>query len=752
MKRAVTVLSLTALCALASGCTKKLEEPPPPPKKQAASPVDASAEYVGTAACTECHQDQHDAWQGSHHDLAMQRANESTVLGDFDDTKARYYDETARFFRREGRYWVEAVGADGQLAEFPVVYTFGVEPLQQYLVELEPGRLQSFPYAWDTRAEAEGGQRWFHLQPEEYIEPGDALHWTGPSYNWNHACADCHSTALKKNYDRASRRFSTEYFEIDVGCEACHGGGARHVRLVEAEGDLSNGAGFERRFPTAADRAWVFEDGRDIAVLHSGQSREPEACAPCHSRRADLGGGYESFHDRYRLAVLDELLYFDDGQIEDEVYVYGSFLQSKMHAAGVVCSDCHDAHSARLRTEGNALCTRCHQSQGYDDPRHHFHDVGGEGSLCTDCHMPERTYMVIDDRGDHRFGLPQPALAAEVGAPDACTSCHQGKSAKWAQRHINKHFDKRAEHGFARAFHAARRQEPEGEPALVELVAAGTAPAIVRATALLELRNLRSPALPALLMRASTDDSPLVRRSVAVAGRELPPEQRVEIVRPLLRDDARTVRVEAVGTLLGTDAREWRTTDQYALRRATTEYLQARAFNADRGEGLADLAHVAALAGDIRHAEDNLREALELDPTFTAAYVNLADLFRSTQRDADAETVLRHGLKKASDRPAIEFALGLTLIRLQRRDEAMLHLKNAYELRPETIRFGYVYAVAQFDTGKRQEALRTLEQMHKRFPANREVLQLLAGYNQQMGREAAAKKYAERLQELGVPN
>ena len=217
-------------------------------------------------------------------------------------------------------------------------------------------------------------------------------------------------------------------------------------------------------------------------------------------------------------------------------------------------------------------------------------------------------------------------------------------------------------------------------------------------------------------------------------------------------DEARTVRVEAVGTLLGADAREWRATDQYALRRATTEYLQARAFNSDRGEGLADLAHVAALAGDLRHAESNLREALDLDPTFTAAYVNLADLYRSTERDAEAETVLRHGLKKAADRPAIEFALGLTLVRLQRHDEAMLHLRNAYEQRPETIRFGYVYAVAQFDTGKQQGALRTLEQMHKRFPANREVLQLLAGYNQQMGREAAAKKYAEKLQKLGASN
>jgi Tfp pilus assembly protein PilF len=284
----------------------------------------------------------------------------------------------------------------------------------------------------------------------------------------------------------------------------------------------------------------------------------------------------------------------------------------------------------------------------------------------------------------------------------------------------------------------------------MELVAAGTAPAIVRATALLELRLLRSPALPALLMRASSDESPVVRRAVAVAARDLPPEERVEIVQPLLRDDVRTVRIEAVATLLGSDARRWRKADQAALKKATSEYLQARAFNADRGEGLVDLAHVAALAGDIKHAEENLREALQIDPTFTAAYVNLADLYRSQQRDAEAEGVLREGLGRAADEAAIEFALGLTLVRLGEHDEALRHLRRAHEMRPETIRFGYVYAVAQFDTGKPSAAMRTLEHMHKRYPANRDILQLLVGYNQKLGREATAKRYAQKLERLNA--
>jgi predicted CXXCH cytochrome family protein len=751
MRCGLRLAGVVMLGALAWGCKKSTEQAKAVDTSQSPSSAPAAqAEYVGTDKCAPCHQEEYERWRGSNHDLAMQKATPESVLGDFDGVELRHDGQTVRFLREGDAFAVEALDADGKRRRFPVLYTFGVEPLQQYLVEVEPGRLQAFPFAWDTRAKEHGGQRWFHLQPDEHIPPGDALHWTGPSYNWNYACADCHSTAVEKNYDRSHRRYRTEYFEINVGCEACHGPGSRHVELAEADsGSLPQDGGFDRRLPTLAQRPWIFVEGKSIAVLTGAQpSDEPETCAPCHSRRADLGDG-PGYDDRYHLALLDELLYFDDGQIKDEVYVYGSFLQSKMYAAGVVCSDCHDVHAADLRAQGNALCTRCHRADVYDGPQHHFHEPGGPGSLCTDCHMPQRTYMVIDERADHRFGIPRPGLADKIGAPDACTGCHTGKSARWAEREIGKHFETRAAHPFAETLNAARRQEPGAERALIDLLAAGTAPAIVRATALMELRNLASPALPAMLMRASHDSSPLVRRTVAVAARELSPSERTEIVRPLLRDRARTVRIEAVATLLGADARGWTESDRAVLEKATGEYLEARAYNADRGEGLVDLAYVATLAGDFPHAEADLREALEIDPTFTAAYVNLADLYRSQQRDTEAEALLTRGLELAGDRASLEFALGLTLVRLGRYSEALTHLRRAHVMRPEVIRFGYIYAVAQYDQGHHQAALKTLEQMQRRYPANREVLRLLVAYNRQMGRSEAAAGYAGLLKNLG---
>jgi len=747
--------------ALSSGaCRRSTEEVPATPAPNplsTSSPVadeEEPTKYVGTPQCASCHQAEQEAWRGSHHDLSMQEATPSTVLGDFNDVTVKYFKETMRFLKEGDAFFVEALGADGKRARFPVIYTFGVEPLQQYLVEIEPGRLQSFLLAWDTRPKGKGGQRWFHLQPEEYIEPGDPLHWTGPSYNWNDNCADCHSTAVKKSYKRATKRYSTEFVEIDVGCEACHGPGSKHVELAKAaaaaDQRLAANAGFDRRLPSPSERTWSFGSGKPIAELTAHQATdETETCAPCHSRRADLGGESVRYHDRYRLAALDEELYFNDGQIKDEVFVYGSFLQSKMYAAGVICSDCHDSHSAKLRVEGNALCGRCHRADVYDGPQHHFHATGTAGSLCTDCHMPQRTYMVHDERADHRFGVPRPALSAKIGAPDACTGCHQRKDAGWADRQIAQHFEIRSDHVFAEALDAARGQRLGGEPGLIELVATGSGPAIVRATALLELRNLASPALPALLMRAANDSSPIVRRSVSVAARDLPPEQTIEIVRPLLHDEIRSVRIEAVAALLGVHAGRWNPADRAALKSATGEYLESKAFNADRGAGLVDLAHVAMLAGDLASAESTLREALDVDPTFTAAYVNLADLYRSQERDEDADAILRQGLRVAADTASVEFALGLTLVRLDRRPEALTHLARAYALRPEALRFGYVYAVAQYDSGKEDAALRTLEQMRKRYPANRDILRLLAGYSQQLGRTEEARRLAAELEKLG---
>ena len=138
------------------------------------------------------------------------------------------------------------------------------------------------------------------------------------------------------------------------------------------------------------------------------------------------------FLDAYLPALLEPGLYHSDGQIDGEVYEYGSFLQSRMHAASVTCSDCHDPHSLKLRAEGNALCAQCHLPERFDLSAHHNHEPGSAGAQCVNCHMPTKTYMVVDARRDHSIRVPRPDLSISLGTPNACTPCHADRPAQWA--------------------------------------------------------------------------------------------------------------------------------------------------------------------------------------------------------------------------------------------------------------------------------------------------------------------------------
>src|SRR5258708_36263491 len=158
----------------------------------------------------------------------MAQATETFVLGDFNNASFDHLGVSSRFFRKDGKYMVETDGPDGELAAFEVKYTFGVYPLQQYLMEFPDGRVQALSIAWDTRPKEQGGQHWFHLYPNEEIKHDDVLHWTKLNQNWNFMCAECHSTGVQKNYDAAKDRYPTTFAEINVGCQASHGAGSHH--------------------------------------------------------------------------------------------------------------------------------------------------------------------------------------------------------------------------------------------------------------------------------------------------------------------------------------------------------------------------------------------------------------------------------------------------------------------------------------------------------------------------------------------
>jgi tetratricopeptide (TPR) repeat protein len=713
-----------------------------PPRSRESPGQAIQATYVGRAACTGCHAAQDSAWRGSHHDLAMQPADSVTVLGDFNDRSFDYHGIRSTFFRQKGGFWVRTDGPDGRLTDYPVTYTFGVYPLQQYLVPFPKGRYQALPIAWDARPRSEGGQRWFHLYPGEKIDSRDILHWTGLLQNWNFMCAECHSTDLRKDYVAAADSYATTWSEIDVSCEACHGPGSEHVRRAGGQAggrtDERRGAGLLVDLRPVAAGTWVFDSGKTIArrATPLASHAEIETCARCHARRSVIWQDYRQgqlLEQTHRVAVLDDPLYFADGQQRDEVYEYGSFLQSRMYRAGVTCSDCHDSHSGRIRAPGNAVCARCHLAAKYDAPSHHHHRAGTVEARCVSCHMPTRYYMVVHARLDHSIRVPRPALSARLGTPDACTSCHAGKSADWAAAATTKWYGHpdtvTVMQRYAEAIAAGRVNDPRAADLLVSVASDTAMPPIARATAVsLMGGNVGRQTLGAL-QNALGDPAPRVRRSAVELIEGIDPPMRLQMGYPLLTDSVRSVRLAAVPVLASVPAAQWSAEQRPVFDRAVAEYRASQAVDADRPESHVNLGALAMDLGQSAEAEAEDRVALALSPRFVPAWIQLAEVERLTGQEGKADSVLRAGLAANPGAADLHHALGLSLIRQRNYPMALEELGTALRLAPDNARYAFVYAVALHDTGHGTESLAVLRQAVARHPNDRALVDALASYS-----------------------
>ncbi len=719
--------------------------------------------YAGSQSCAGCHQDEHQRWQTSHHYQAMAIATPATVLGDFNDSAVTAHGITSRFAMRDGRYYVTTDGADGRMAEFEITHTFGVDPLQQYLVTFPDGRLQALGLAWDSRPESAGGQRWFHLYPDEKIDHLDELHWTGPQQNWNFMCADCHSTNLIKGYDAPSDTFNTTWSEITVGCESCHGPGQAHVDLAQAYGNDSAGSetrddawadgyGLDIHLNDRAGASWVFTDDSGIATRSAPRETDTEiqVCATCHSLRATLQPGASreaSYLDHHAPTLLGAPNYHADGQIREEVYVWGSFLQSRMHQAGVTCSDCHDPHDGRPRAPGGSVCAQCHLTEQFAATSHHGHAPDSAGADCLACHMPETTYMVVDPRRDHSLRSPRPDQSLIYATPNACNGCHTDQSVEWAAEAFTNMFPDAGEpfQHWTAAFHQARSSDPEAQASLLRVIARDETPDIVRATALLELGNHFGPESLPVIREHLRDDSGLVRMAALRALEALPPEQRLPLGSPLLGDPLLAVRVEAARVLGGVPGatRDAATRDQ--LRQALQDYFDTQEYNADRPESRVNLGNLQQRVGSPAVAESYYLKAIELAPHYTPAYLNLADLYRQQGREDSALQALEDGLQRQPESAALRHSLGLALVRSGRMDEALDALADAVDLDPDSTRYAYVLGIALNAAGQPDRAIAALESAWMRWPRDRDLLFALSTIERDRGQTRVAREWADRL-------
>jgi tetratricopeptide (TPR) repeat protein len=719
-----------------------------------------TADFVGSASCTSCHQQETDLWRGSHHDLAMAEATAESVLGDFNDATFSIAGVSSRFFKRDGRFFVHTDGPDGKLHDYPIRYTFGWYPLQQYLIEFPGGRLQSLGLAWDSRTLEQGGQRWFHLYPDNPPKPGDPLHWTGRDQTWNYQCAECHSTNLKKNYDPGKDSYHTTWNEIDVACEACHGPGSVHVTWAEAaeQDPAKQASGDKGLVVDLADRdaaAWIIDEktGKPRRSKPRTGHTQIELCARCHSRRGQIWEEYrygDPLYQTHRLALLDGSLYYPDGQIEDEVYVYGSFIQSAMYRAGVTCSDCHEPHNLKLRAEGNEVCARCHLPSRYDNTEHHHHQPDSTGAVCANCHMPQRTYMVVDDRADHSLRVPRPDLSLELGTPNACNQCHADKPVQWTVDAVTAWYGKSEKPlaHFGQALFAARNGAPDAAARLLALAADANEPAIARATAVRALAAMPRADQLFTLRRLLQDDEALVRAAAVYYLGQLDLRSRVDLGWTSLDDPARIVRLEAARVLapLSRQGLPERYRDQ--LEKALAEYRLSQRVTAERPESHLNLGLLAQTLGDAAGAETAYRTALRLDPAFAPGYANLADLYRALKQDDKGEQVLREGLQRLPEDATLHHALGLLWVREKRLSEAVTELARAAELAPENPRYAYVQALALQGQGETKQALEVLEQARQRHVNDRDLLLALVTLNRDAGDREAALGYARKLSAL----
>ena len=628
---------------------------------------EAVATYVGRDVCRPCHEGADESWRGSDHDRAMAPADEETVLGDFDDVEFTSHGITSRFFRSDGRFMVRTQGPEGEMAEFEVTHTFGVEPLQQYLVPFPGGRLQCLNLAWDS----DRGE-WFDLNPDQVIPPDDWLHWTRAAQNWNGMCAECHSTNLKKGFDPKTRTYETTWSEIDVSCEACHGPGSLHVEWAGIQ---------PMARPVVEDYALVVHTGGMSSI------EQVELCGPCHSRRSELGDYDHSevaLLDNQIPSMLDEGLYFADGQILEEVYVWGSFTQSKMFANDVRCSDCHDVHSLKLIFEGNELCAQCHRADVYDTREHHFHKKihegqPSDGALCVKCHMPERPYMVIDERADHSIRIPRPDLSLAIGTPNACSQegCHDDKPLQWSVDAFTKWYGEAKKPHYGTTLAAGREGRPEALGELVRMAGDELYPAIVRATALTLLVGYPGEDSARAFAFALVDEDALVRYTAVNNVLAPGPEELVELLAPLLLDPLRAVRMQAAVRLADAPEQLLKPYQREALGKALDEYGEAMTYSLDFSFAGHNLGNLAARLGEPVEAEGYYREAIAIDELFFPAKVNLAILLNSQGRNEEAESLLREVLEAYPEQYDVAYSMGLLLAEMGRYPEAEFWLARA---------------------------------------------------------------------------
>ncbi|WP_404812594.1 multiheme c-type cytochrome [Capnocytophaga canimorsus] len=677
------------------------------------------SEPISPETCRDCHQKEYTDWQSSHHFKAMEIATQETVLGDFNNTTYTADGVTSHFYKKGDKFYITTTGSDGKPHDFEVRYTFGFYPLQQYLVAFEGGRLQVTRQSWDSRK-----QRWFHQYEKQHIPHDDWLHWTGNAQNWNLMCASCHSTHLKKNYNPTDDTYQTTYTHLTVSCESCHGNTQKHLQAVK-----------DKNYVKGSDSLWNISE----------QNTEILRCAPCHSRRGEIGGEFidsNSFLDNYLPEIPSTPNYYADGQVLEENYKYASFLQSKMYQHGVRCSNCHDPHTTKLKAQGNQLCSQCHDTEKYNHQTHTFHQPQSEGSLCVKCHMPTKTYMGNDIRHDHVFRIPRPDLSAKYNVPNACNECHSDKSAQWANTHAkkwygnlnkNNHFDEDLILG-------SSSKNPNRIENLKRLLASEDYPEIIKATALHYTSEILTQTSIELLKSHLNHNNEQIRYQAVRGLNNFPITYYETEILPLLKDKIRAVRIATADLCL----------NHYGLQTALTKNGFQKAFNELESFILhqSDFASGSAIAGDFYAKTEQHQKALKFyqralhkDKTLNYVRLNLATLLNGQKRNSEALKMLQEAASYEPKNAQIVFRLALLTYEMEQPELSLKYFEKTIQLEDKNPRVYYNYGLLLQEMGKVKQAENIFLKGLQQWADHKDLRYALYTLYAQQGQFEKAKKY-----------
>ncbi len=702
--------------------------------------------FMGSLRCAECHSKEYDSWKGSHHDNAMDIASDETVLGDFNNVLFTDNSITSRFYKKGERFFVHTQGEEGEMKEYEITHTFGYFPLQQYLIPFDGGRLQCLPIAWDDRE-----KRWYDLNQGTKINPDDWLYWTNAGQNWNGMCAECHSTNLKKNYNLKTNAYNTTWTDIDVGCESCHGPGSGHIKWAETP-----------------DMGRPDVRNYNLIMKTSGISSKElvNLCAPCHSRRAILGDYTHSEPDLLDVmlpSLLTPELYYNDGQILEEVYEYGSFTQSKMYHRDVKCSDCHDVHSIKPINDGNELCLTCHRAKEYDTSNHHFHKNKGEkgdpirsqdgsmlfdvgtGAECIQCHMPGKNYMVIDYRFDHSFRIPRPDLSEKTGGPNSCNRCHYDKTIRWSDEWITKWYGPGRKGHYGEVITAGRSRTSNSYDDLKKLALDPLYPVIVRATSLSILSSYPIDQTTGIYEVSLMDSEPMIRKTAIECLNNINDTEKARLIVPLLYDPVKAVRIQAASALAGLPPELLDANQKRKLNMGINEFIVSMEYSGDFSFGRFNLGNLYRALNDDKKAVENFKTAIEIDKLFYPAKVNLAMLYNEQGEKIKAEEIFRETLKDYPNLYEISYSLALLLAEKENYEDAAIFMEKAAANMPLTARVHYNYGLLLQYLNHHVEAEQELKKALEIEASNMDYLYALFDFYFKGSELNKAKEVAETI-------